>query len=34
MNSSDSERIIAPIMNRISMINSEKLALEQELNLN
>ncbi len=33
-NSSDSERIIAPILDRISKINIERLALEQELHLN
>ena len=34
VNSPDSERIITPILNRISKINSEKLALKQELHLN
>lgn len=32
-NSTDSERLITPIMDRISLIQSEKLPLEQELNL-
>lgn len=33
VNSVDSERLITPIMDRISRIQSEKLSLEQELNL-
>lgn len=33
-NSPDSERIIQPILDRISKIQSEKLALAKELNLN
>ncbi len=33
-NSPDSERIILPILDRISKIKSEKLLLEQELYLN
>ena len=33
-NSSDSERIIAPILKRISKIKHEMKLLEQELNLN
>ena len=33
-NSTDSERIIMPILDRISKIKSEKLLLEQELYLN
>ena len=33
-NSPDSERIIMPILDRISKIKSEKLLLEQELYLN
>lgn len=33
-NSPDSERIITPILNRISQIESEKLLLEDELKLN
>ena len=33
-NSSDSERITVPILNRISKIKSEKQSLENELNLN
>ena len=33
-NSPDSQRIIVPIMDRLSKIKSEKLALEKELNLN
>ena len=33
-NSSDSERLIIPIMDRISKIRSEKITLENELNLN
>ena len=32
-NSPDSQRIIVPIMDRLSKIKSEKLALEKELNL-
>ncbi len=33
-NSPDSERIITPILNRISKIKSEKQSLERELHLN
>ena len=33
-NSLDSERIIKPILDRISKIQSEKLPLQNELNLN
>ena len=33
-NSSDSERIIKPILDRITKIQSEKLPLQNELNLN
>ncbi|WP_148680057.1 hypothetical protein [Nitrosopumilus maritimus] len=33
-NSPDSERIIQPILDRISKIQSEKTPLENELNLN
>jgi hypothetical protein len=33
VNSSDSERIIVPILNKISKIKSEKLTLEQEMHL-
>ena len=33
VNSSDSERIISPILNKISKIKSEKLTLEQEMHL-
>jgi len=33
-NSTDSKHIIAPILDRISKIQSEKLFLEQELHLN
>ena len=33
-NSSDSERIIKPILDRIAKIPSEKLPLQNELNLN
>ena len=33
-NSADSERIIVPILDRISRIQSEKLSLSQELDLN
>ncbi len=33
-NSPDSERIIKPILDRISKIQSEKLPLQNELNLN
>ena len=33
-NSSDSERLIMPILDRISKIQSEKVTLEKELNLN
>ncbi len=32
--SSDSERIITPILDRISKIKSERFTLEQELHLN
>jgi|TARA_B100001105_G_scaffold123821_1_gene99217 hypothetical protein len=32
--SSDSERIIVPILDRISKIQFEKMSLEKELNLN
>ena len=34
VNSSGSERIITPILNRITKIKSEKLLLEEKLNLN
>ena len=34
VNSSDSKHIITPILDRILKIQSEKLDLEQELNLN
>jgi len=34
VNSSESERIITPIANRITKIISEKTSLENELNLN
>ena len=34
VNSPDSERIVLPILNRISKIKSEKLILEQDLHLN
>jgi hypothetical protein len=34
VNSTDSKRIITPILDRISKIKSEKLLLEQELNFN
>jgi hypothetical protein len=34
VNSPDSKRIIAPILDRISKIKSEKLFLEHELHLN
>ena len=34
VNSSDSERIIAPILERISKIKSEKLSLEQKIHVN
>ena len=34
VNSPDSKRIIVPILDRILKIQSEKLDLEQELNLN
>ena len=34
VNSSDSERIITPILNRIIKIKSEKILLEEKLNLN
>lgn len=34
VNSSDSKRIITPILDRISKIKSEKLLLEHELHLN
>lgn len=34
VNSPDSNRIITPILDRISKIKSEKLLLEQELNFN
>ena|GEM_PF-242002 len=33
-NSTESERIIMPIVNRVTKIYSEKLSLEKELNLN
>jgi len=33
VNSSDSERIIVPILNKITKIKSEKLTLEQEMHL-
>ena len=33
-NSPDSERIIKPILDRIGKIQSEKLSLQNELNLN
>ncbi|RMW38567.1 MAG: hypothetical protein EA447_03035 [Nitrosopumilus sp.] len=33
-NSPDSERIIKPILDRINKIKSEKIPLENELNLN
>ena len=33
-NSPDSERIVVPILDRISKIKSEKLLLEEKLNLN
>ena len=33
-NSPDSERIIKPILDRITKIQSEKLTLQNELNLN
>ena len=33
-NTADSERIIVPILDRISRIQSEKLSLSQELDLN
>ena len=33
VNSSDSERIIVPILNKISKIKSEKLTLEPEMHL-
>ena len=33
-NSPDSERIIRPILDRISKIRSEKIPLQNELNLN
>ena len=33
-NSSDSERLTVPIMDRITKIRSEKITLEKELNLN
>ncbi len=33
-NSPDSERIITPILDRIAKIKSEKLLLEEKLNLN
>ena len=33
-NSSDSERLTMPILDRISKIRSEKITLEKELNLN
>ncbi len=32
--SSDSERIVVPILDRISKIQFEKMSLEKELNLN
>ena len=34
VNSPESERVITPILNRISKIKSEKLFLEQKLHLN
>jgi len=34
VNPSESERIIMPIVSRLSKITSEKLSLEKELNLN
>jgi len=34
VNPDDSKRVILPILDRISKIKSEKLPLEQELNLN
>ncbi len=34
VNSTDSKRIITPILDRISKIKSEKLLLEHELHLN
>ena len=34
VNSSDSERIITPIFEKLSKIKSEKFALEQEIHLN
>ncbi|MFB5632017.1 MAG: hypothetical protein ACE5Q9_01665 [Nitrosopumilus sp.] len=34
VNSPDSERIIKPILDRIGKIQSEKLSLQNELNLN
>ena len=33
LNSSDSERLVKPIIQRISKINSEKLLFEQKFNL-
>ena len=33
LNSSDSERLVEPILQRISKIKSEKLIFEQEFNL-
>ena len=33
-NSPDSQRIITPIVDRLSKIKTEKIALEKELNLN
>ena len=33
-NSPDSERIVKPILDRISKIRSEKMSLQNELNLN
>jgi len=34
VNPDDSERIILPILERVSKVKSEKLSLDQELNLN
>jgi hypothetical protein len=34
VNSTDSKRIITPILDRITKIKSEKLLLEEKLNLN
>ena len=33
VNSSDSERIIVPILNKISKLNSEKLTLQHKMHL-